>query len=614
MKKLYQAVSLLFAVGVPGIVMAQVVPSTADVARVGQQMQHEPTAPTTSGGVATPSTQTKFQATPGAERVKFYLSGIHLKGNTVYSYQQLAPLFQNYIGHQISLADLESVSHEITLKYRSNGYVLSRAVIPAQTIKGGTVNIQIIEGYVGTVNPVGYVQGSGPLVNKYGQKIAQSKPLNVKTLERYALLANDIPGMNQVKVVLQPPLNPRAPLGSTELSFAPDFSKASGFFTVDNRGTRYLGQNQFSAGATVNSLIQSGDQLGVQALTSSNKNSQYVNAFDLQPIGATGATFNLSASYSKTTPGFLLTPQQVNGWSKEVVGTVRIPVIRSRRQNLYTNISFDYLNSQTDFNAFIPPVTVYEDHVRSARFGMDYYLQDSWAGSDQISGQISHGLNVLGASPRAIVPPPNPPLSRVQGDPQYTKFNGTLSRLQGITQNISFLAAGIGQYTNQPLLSSEQFTFGGAQYGQAYDPGELTGDRGIAAKAELRYNTYPDFRFLASAQYYAFYDIGKVWNVLPISVTGIQQSLSAASTGAGVRVNLNPYMYGSVVYTLPLTKRVSAYGNFAPRIFFSITITGKTPSATDQGSLPGIDRPPVGYSDGSATNGANARAAASSGI
>lgn len=594
--------------------MAQVVPSTADVARVGQQMQQGPAAPTTSQEVSAPSTQAKFQATPGAEKVKFFLKGIHLFGNTVYSYQDLAPLFQQYVGHQATLADLETVAHEITLKYRSNGYVLSRAVIPAQTIKNGVVNIQVVEGYVGHANPVGYVQNSGPLVNKYGQKIAQSKPLNIKTLERYALLANDIPGMNQVKVVLQPPRDPHAPLGSTELSFAPDFSKASGFFTVDNRGTRYLGQNEFSAGATVNSLIQSGDQLGVQALTSSNKNEQYVSAFDLQPLGATGATFNLSASYSKTTPGFTLTPQMVSGWSKEVVGTVRVPVIRSRRQNLYMHVAFDYLNSRTDFDAFDPPVTVYEDHVRSLRWGMDYYLQDGWAGSDQVSGQLSHGLNVLGASPRATVPPPNPPLSRLQGDPQYTKFNGTLSRLQGITQNISFLVAGIGQYTNQPLLSSEQFTFGGSQYGQAYDPGELTGDRGVAGKAELRYNTYPDYRFLSAAQYYAYYDIGKIWNILPMSATGIQQVQSAASTGAGVRLNFNQYVYGSVVYTLPLTKPVSAYGNYAPRIFFSITFTGKTPSATDQGNLPGLDRPPVGYTDGSSTNGANARAAASSGI
>ncbi len=605
---------MLVAVTIPGISAAQVIPATADVSRVGQQLQQGPAAPSTSGGVAAPATQTKFQATPGAEKVKFYLKGIQLQGNTVYSYQDLAPLFQNYVGHQVSLAELESVSHDITLKYRDSGYVLSRAIIPAQTIKSGVVVIQIIEGYVGHVNPVGYVQNSGPLVNKYGQKIAQSKPLNINTLERYALLANDIPGMNQVKVVLQPPSSPNAPLGSTELSFAPDFSKASGFFTIDNRGTRYLGQNQFSAGATVNSLIQSGDQLGVQALTSSNKNSQYINAFDLQPLGATGATFNLSASYSKTTPGFLLTPQKVNGYSKEIVGTFRVPFIRSRRQNLYANLSFDYLNSQTDFDVFNPPVIVYQDHVRSVRLGADYYLQDSWNGSNQISGQLSHGFNVLAASPREITPPPSPPLSRLQGDPQYTKFNGTLSRLQGITQNLSFLAAGIGQYTNQPLLSSEQFTFGGAQYGSAYDPGELTGDRGMAAKAELRYNTYPAYRFLSAAQYYAYYDIGKIWNILPFSATGIQQSQSAASTGAGVRVNFNPYVYGSVVYTLPLTKPVSAYGNFAPRIFFSITFTGKTSSATDEGSLPGIDRPPVGYSGGSATNGPNARAAASSGI
>lgn len=607
---------MLVAVAIPGITFAQLVPSSADVSRLSQNLQKPTVAPKTVGGVATPHMQ-KFQATPGADKVQFDLKRINLEGNTVYSYQELAPLFQGYVGHKTSLAGLESVAHEITLKYRSAGYVLSRAIIPAQTIKNGTVTIQVIEGYVGNVAPVGYVQGAGPLLNKYGQKIAQSKPLNINTLERYALLANDIPGMNQVKVVLQPP-GPRAPLGSTNLAFAPDFSKASGFVTYDNRGTKYLGQNEFSVGGTVNSLIQSGDQLGVQALTSNNINEEYFNVFDLQPIGATGSTFNLSGSFSKTTPGFIITPLKVVGISREVVATVRVPVIRSRKQNLYTNLSFDYLNSKTQFYNVNPPLVLYNDHVRSLRLGVDYFLQDSLAGADQISGQISHGINVLGASPRNFTPSTPPPIilgySRLQGDPQYTKFNGTLSRLQGVTQNISVLVAGIGQYTNQPLLSSEQFAFGGAQYGQAYDPAEITGDKGVAAKAELRYNVNPNYRFLNSAQYYAFYDIGKIWNVLPVGLTGIQQVQSAASTGVGVRVNFNPYVYGSAVFADPLTRKVATNNSTAPRIFVSLTLTGKTPSATDQGSLPGIDRPPVGYSGGEATNGPNAQARAATGI
>jgi hemolysin activation/secretion protein len=143
---------------------------------------------------------------------------------------------------------------------------------------------------------------------------------------------------------------------------------------------------------------------------------------------------------------------------------------------------------------------------------------------------------------------------------------------------------------------------------------QITGDRGLAGKAELRYNVNPGYRFLNSAQYYGFYDIGKIWNILPIATTGIAQQASASSTGVGVRVSFNPYIYGSAVFAQPLTRRVATNASFAPRIFVSLTFTGRTPSATDQGSLPGIDRPPVGYSGGAATNGPTARANASSGI
>ena len=606
MKKL---LLVLLSTGLPIITWADTlpntIPSSAESSRLGQQLQQPTPAPSVAPNVVTRPTTT-FQPSPGSENIKFNLKTLTITGNTAYNYQDLLPLFQTYLGKQISLADLQRIAHNITLKYRNTGYILSRAIIPPQKIDNGHVNITIIEGYVGHVHQVGYTQGVGNLLNKYGQKVAQSKPLNTKTLERYALLANDIPGMNQAKVVLQSPNSPNAPIGSTELTFIPDFSKANGYISYDNRGTKYLGQNEFSAGGNLNSLIQSGDQLGFQGLITPNRGTQYINVFDIQPLGSTGATFNLSGNYSKSEPAYTLAPLQINGVNKEISGTFRVPILRSRQQNLYTNLSFDYLNNTTDFNIVQPPFILYQDRIRSVRLGLDYYIQDSLAGANQATVQLSHGVSVLGANSQG-----DALLSRVNGNPQYTKVNGSLSRLQGITQNTSFLISGIGQYTNQPLLSAEQFSLGGAQYGQAYDPSELTGDKGAAAKAELRYNTTPKLSFLTNIQYFTFYDIGKVWNIEPQVLTGIPNAQSLSSTGVGLRVNFNPYVSGSAEFAQPLTKQVNTNQSFAPRFFVSLTVSGKTPSA-NAGNLPGIDRPPVGYTGGGATNSPAAQIAASS--
>jgi hemolysin activation/secretion protein len=195
-----------------------------------------------------------------------------------------------------------------------------------------------------------------------------------------------------------------------------------------------------------------------------------------------------------------------------------------------------------------------------------------------------------------------PNLSRAQGDPQYTKWNTSIARLQGITQKVSLYVSGTGQYAYDPLLSAEQFTFGGTGYGQAYDPAELTGDKGLAGKAELRYSAAPQWRFLNSLQYFGFYDIGKVWNKLPASVTGLPQQESGASAGLGVRISFNEYMYGSAEMAKPLTRDVATMQNRAPRYFVSLTFSGKTKL------LDSTPAPASPTFEGAATNGPVARA------
>jgi hemolysin activation/secretion protein len=581
-----------------------VLPPSIDPARAGQQLNLPPVISSPSPGVVTKPTP--VEPTPsGAEAVTFILNKLEISGNTVFSTTQLSPLFQQYLGKEISLADLHKVTRAITLKYRDAGYILTRAIIPAQIIDKGEVKIQVVEGYVTSAQIEGSADGADKLINNYGKATTNLRPLNIKGLERYSLLANDIPGMNQVKMILQPPTDPNAPLGSSNLQMVPDFSKVSGFVSVDNRGTRYLGPNEVSAGGAVNSIIQSGDQWGMQGLASTDWSElKFINLYTAQPLGATGATFDLSGNYSQTQPGFLLTPLKVFGQSKEVITDVKVPWIRTRKQTLYTTLAFDYLNNLTDIDAF--NANLFNDHIRSVRLAANYYIQDGWAGANQIGLQVSHGLPILNASDFN-----QPTQSRYLGDPQYTKLNGTLSRLQGITENSSFLIAGIGQYTNNPLLSAEQFAFGGTQYGQAYDPAEITGDRGVAGKAELRYNQSPGWKYLNSLQYFTFYDIGKVWNVLPADLTGLPQQQSAASAGVGVRISFNQYVFGAAEFAQPLTKVVATYGDTTPRIFVSLTITGKTHNTSDEPSpFPALDETPAGYGNSSAaTNGPVAQAA-----
>jgi hemolysin activation/secretion protein len=113
---------------------------------------------------------------------------------------------------------------------------------------------------------------------------------------------------------------------------------------------------------------------------------------------------------------------------------------------------------------------------------------------------------------------------------------GELIRIQPLPKRFSLLTQVKGQYALDSLLSPAQFVFGSYPYGSGYEPAELGGDHGLAARAELRYGfdtSNIESIKLNNLLVYGFYDIGKAWNK---DATSGPAGKSAASTGLGARL------------------------------------------------------------------------------
>jgi hemolysin activation/secretion protein len=160
-------------------------------------------------------------------------------------------------------------------------------------------------------------------------------------------------------------------------------------------------------------------------------------------------------------------------------------------------------------------------------------------------------------------------LSRAQGRSDFTKFEANAARLQSTKWGFNLYTALRGQYTDDVLLSAEEFGFGGSEMGRAYDSSEIAGDRGVAGTVEVRVPLTKQLLGIQSEPY-AFYDLGKVWNL----DTG-GESFSAAAAGAGLRLNFRQNMSGNLTFAVPLTKEPSApeiTKGMNPSITFGITI------------------------------------------
>lgn len=502
---------------------------------------------------------------PEAEKIKFKLNGIVLDGNHVYSNEQLAALYKNKLNTTISVAQLVNIVQDITNYYRNNGYILSRAVLPPQHVAGGVVHVRVLEGYIDEVKILGNNKPARvAIVKTYLEKVTQSRPLKLDVLEYYLRLSNQLPGM-QVRAVLEPS---KTNLAASTLDLVVDQQTFSGFVSYDNYGTLYSGPNEVSGSGWVNSIFRSGDTTKLFYLTTSRPlQLRYVDGYYMTPIYSNGLQLTLEGNQSNTQPGLNLAALQTKGLSKNYIAGLNYPIILARATDLTLNGTFNYIRAGvTTFNQ-----KLYLDELRTLRLSATLNHADSWKGYNSYNAFVEQGLNILGATNN----PNSTTISRFGGQAVFTKLDFQASRLQALGNVWSLYLLAKGQYSFNPLLSSEQFAYGGSQLGRGYDPADIIGDLGAAGSVELRMSASPSLRFLQFVQPYIFYDGGIIWNRKNIPGSNTKQS--ETSTGGGIRFSLIKNVSGNLMLGQPLTKQDSAEavrGNGRRiRGFFSITVS-----------------------------------------
>jgi len=540
------------------VLPGSVLPETVTKALVQQQPQ--PTQVTPSF-VAPP----QKEETPGGEaakKIKFKLNGIILVGNHVFTTEQLLPIYKDKLHKVITVADLFTIVQNITNYYRNSGYIISRAILPPQHVKGGVVKIQIIEGFLDKVYVTGTPHGAKCLIQAYGQKISQCHPLEISRMEYYLLVANETPG-TQVKAVLAPSKNKT---GAADLSLLTQNKMFSGYVSYDKYGTRYIGPQQMTANIAGTSLIASGD--AAQFTVTKTPKGGELTFMDLNynlPIMAEGARVLIGGTRTQTHPLFVLRPAQIDGLTKNYYANFSFPLIRTRAKTLTLQVAFNYLDTYvTTFGQ-----QLYTDHLRPLGVGLSFNFADQYAGSNSFYGDFRQGLPILGYT--SNTDPQTARTSHPGGRGDFSKIDLSASRLQGLKGSFSLYGLLRGQWAFAELLASEQYTFGGSQLGRGYDVAELIGDKGLAGTLELRYDLGIGKELLQSLQFYAFYDAGKIWNFK--NPGGSPLILSGTSAGAGVRFYCMKYVSGNLMWTQTLTKQVAAEELIGdgrrPRVFFS---------------------------------------------
>lgn len=543
--------------------VAQNVPSSVNPAKLEQRFKdRSPVFPPSK--LETPAAVQEQQMSDKMRQElakrRFVLKNVSVEGATAFSQEDLKSTYSDMVGKEVTLLDAQAIVKRITDKYRSNEYVLSQAIVPPQEIKDGTLKIRVIEGYISEVIIEGEVKDKyRNIIQGYGEQIKKQRPITTSDLERYLLLMDDLPGAT-AKGLVRPSATQ---FGAAELVVNMSHKMFEASYTLDNRGSKFVGPNQHSLVVVGNSLLGMYDRTLLRAITTSP--TEELRFFDLQheqQIGNEGTRASFTVSHSHSEPGDSLKVLDIRSDSMFFQAKVLHPFERSRQENLVGRAQFDVRNSSTDVFAV---VNLNKDRLRVLRAGGSYDFADKLMGVNLFDLEVSQGFNIFNATDHGSN------RSRTDGSSNFTKVNADIARTQALPRNFSIYTAASAQYAFQNLLAAEQFSLGGVNYGRAYDPSEISGDQGIAGKIELRYGQALNDHYVNSYQVYTFYDVGRVWvrNAGPAA----NDNTSLASAGIGLRTNFSEHLSGNVEWAVPLTKPVNNQGSHdeAPRLFFSVT-------------------------------------------
>jgi hemolysin activation/secretion protein len=543
----------LIVLAVPAVAAAQVIPPSEQPGRERERFlqPQAPLAQPSGPAITLPSTV----APKGAEKIFLRVRGVHITGSTVYTAEQLAPLYADLIHKRVPLTEIYALAQRITAKYGADGYVLSRAIIPPQQLdeNGAIVHIKIEEGYIDKVEWPKQLARYRDFFSDYAAKIMAQRPANIHTIERYLLLAGDLPGL-KFSTTLRPAKKPGASVLVVEVTEKPLDVNAH----IDNRGTPARGPFEFYGATTLNNLLGGHEALTFTYAGVVPLNELHYAALNYrQVLTSEGLAFFADASDAWGTPGTVpleLLQYRTLGPYGDV--GLSYPFIRSREQNLTLSGLFFGSNSESD----VLGAPFNDDRLRGVRGKVDADIADSLQAINQFNITISQGIQGLGSTENG-----NPLASRLVGRVDFQKIEATASRTQPLFDRFSAYVSAYGQYAGTPLLVPEQCGFGGRYFGRAFDPSQLLGDSCIEGVGELRYDVPPQPVPLAQkAQLYTFSDYGYLYTRdVSLGTPAVQD---AASVGGGIRLGWFNYLDAD----LSVAKAIQGPRN-DERFFFILT-------------------------------------------
>jgi hemolysin activation/secretion protein len=498
-----------------------------------------------------PPTPAIAEAGPGSS-VLTTVTAFSVEGNTLMDATVLQAALAPWLNRPVSLAELRLIPVALEALYRARGWLV-RASLPAQDITEGTVRITVAEARLGKLSvaeapasdAAGPVRPVGPRLMARVRALLDNflpagQPLNLASLERALLLADDIPGV-RISGSLQASDEPGGTDVFVTVARRPVLRGEGSF---DNGGNRATGAERLTARLSLQSPFDGGEQFNLGGSVSAG--SRFVSVGASAPVGNRGWRAALAASALRyavrgsrnTTPD---APPE--GDSSTVGASLQIPLVRTSVANWQFTVGWGQtrLHNRDDIQTPNLQETTNRAQSRAVTLSVAGNQFDQLAGGGVTSASValvSGRLDLDGSPPLYVVL--DALTTATQG--HFTKLRWNASRLQNLTPTVSLYGTATGQWANANLDPSEKIYLGGSTGVRAYPNSEGGGSTGMQFSLDLRKELSPQW------QASVFYDWGQVhqykhnaYAAFPLPLSG-QNSITLKGYGLGVTWRGGPNM------------------------------------------------------------------------
>lgn len=517
-----------------------------------------------------------LQAAGGAAR-QFDIWEYRVDGNSLLSIASIQSALYPYLGPQKSLDDVEQARAQLQALYKHQGYPIVVVAIPEQNVINGVVSLKVVEGKVDRFRISGNRYFSRKELRQELPAIEPGKPLNMTQVRTELDDANRLNPYRSLTPVIRPGSKP----GMMELELkVRDELPFHSSVEVNNRYTATTSKSRVLLSAGYDNLWLSHHSITLNYQASPEKpgevdvwNMTYVLPSGRRSRLAMFAVDSNSKTVTVTDQGDDLT---VLGKGR-VFGLRRISSIKVNEHNFASLVmGFDYKDFGENSQISNP------DDTTRLNVPIDYSVFTlSYSGSlrdgedmTRFSLGSNFALKSLGNDDMVTADQDEFDFKRSLAKGNFFITKASISQNWAIDSDWQLYAAMRGQYTQDPLISNEQFSAGGVDSVRGYLESTALGDNALLSNLELHYNlrSHVSWKKLTEFDVSYYVDVARLRTLeaLPDANDVVTRYTDLAGTGIGLNISAYKTLQLALYLAKPLKDLQQTDFDNAARLHFRL--------------------------------------------